>query len=109
MMINSIKRCRIVIPASILFFMAMIMSANSAPYKGNIMGPKTLGQPSYPSSGSLRNRSNDITGEDTSNSSLMSSDVDPRTSTQVQKSQKEEKEEGLQNGPYDKEGIYHYE
>lgn len=42
----------------------------------DVMGPRTLGHPTYPTGGQTRNRSNDMTGEDMSNASNMGSDRD---------------------------------
>ena len=57
-------------------------------------GPKTMGQPSYPNSGPLGNRSNDVSREDMSSASSMSSDVDADK-------QEQEEEEVFPCGPYE--------
>jgi hypothetical protein len=78
------------------------------------LGPKTLGQPSYPTSGPLRSRSTDMTGEDMSSSTHMGSDVDPTVPSTAPASPdlKQDQEEGPMNasdvfetGPY-KDGQY---
>ena len=71
------------------------------------LGPRTLDQQSYPSSGPLRSRSNDITGKDMSNSTLMSSDVDPTVPKSMPTDQRQEEENEIQTGPY-KNGKYQY-
>lgn len=58
----------------------------------DVMGPDTMGQPTYPNSGQLRSRSNDITGEDMSDST-MSSNQDPTVPTPTPKI-KQSQEEG---------------
>ena len=72
-------------------------------------GPKTMGQPSYPNSGPLGSRSNDVTGEDMSSASRMSSDVNPTVPTRTPDTDKQEQqeEEVFPSGPYEN-GEYKY-
>lgn len=74
-----------------------------------ITGPKTLGQPSYPNSGPLRNRSNDMTGKDMSNATHMGSDVNtsvPSRTLEMKKQEQQEQKE-IPTGPY-KDGKYQF-
>jgi hypothetical protein len=73
----------------------------------SISGPGTMGHPSYPNSGQLQRRSNDMTGSDMSNSSLMGSDVDPRVPTQTPRT-KASNQRSLK-GPYDHRDTQHVE
>jgi hypothetical protein len=70
------------------------------------MGPSTMGQPSYPNSGILRNRSDNVTGSGMSNSTFMSSDQDPTVPTETP-SMKKQKQEEIPPGPY-KDGQYQF-
>ncbi|MBA2404574.1 MAG: hypothetical protein H0V66_07375 [Bdellovibrionales bacterium] len=73
-----------------------------------VFGPPTMGQPSYPNSGMTRSRSNDMTGKDMSNSSLMGSDVDPTVPENPQL-RGDRKETSLNSGPYKDENQIHSE
>ncbi len=90
-------------------------SANSEP---DVMGPKTLGQPSYPSSGPLPKRRPDMTGEGTSSSTFSSSDINPTVPSRKPEPRgpvgKEAQEEGPKKireefpiGPY-QDGVIQY-
>ncbi len=84
----------------------------------DIMGPKTLGQPSYPSSGPLPKRRPDMTGEGTSSSTYSSSDINPSVPARKPEPRgttgKEAQEEGPKKireefpiGPY-QDGVIQY-
>lgn len=64
-----------------------------------IQGPETYGHPSYPNSGPLRNRSNDMTGEDMSNATKMGSDISPIV-PERRPLVKSKKDRPAQTGPY---------
>lgn len=76
-----------------------------------ILGPETMEHPTYPISGQLQRRSNDMTGRDQANSALMGSDVDPRVPSEVGQRgpvEKQAQEEiVIESGPY-KNGNYQY-
>ena len=75
-----------------------------------ISGPETIGHPTYPTSGQTRSRSNDMTGEDMSNSTHMGSDQDPRVPTDNPTAQgSSSKKKGIRQGPYQDEKRLHRE
>lgn len=86
----------------------------------DIMGPKTLGQPAYPSSGPLPKRRPDMTGEGTSSSTYNSSDINPSVPAEKPAPRgpvgKEAQEEGPKKireefpiGPYRDEAVKYEE
>lgn len=89
----------------IIIFSVSVYAATTTGTK--VMGTPTLGQPSYPNSGPLRTRSNDMTGRDMSNATLMGSDVDPTVPSSHSTKDKQEQEEEIQTGPY-KDGVYQF-
>ncbi len=75
-----------------------------------ISGPETIGHPSYPTSGQTRSRSNDMTGEDMSNSTLMGSDQDPRVPMENPTARDSRaKKDGIRQGPYQDKKRLHRE
>jgi hypothetical protein len=85
---------------SILLFPILVVAETNT--GKTISGPETLGQPTYPTSGQTRNRSNDMTGEDMSNATLMGSDQDPRVPTENPTVREDGRsgKKGIKRGPY---------
>jgi len=62
----------------LMIAMSLLLSVSVEAQTGRtIHGPDTINHPSYPNSGPLRNRSNDMTGRDMSNATKMGSDQSP--------------------------------
>lgn len=90
-----------------IFIIALMLPVFSFSQTGRtIMGPKTMGQPSYPNSGQTRNRSNDITGKDMSNATLMSSDSNPTVPSRNLLREREIQREEIKEGPYRDNNYY---
>ena len=96
---------RILLFITIAFFSSTIAAFPST--GKNPMGPPTMGQPTYPNSGPLRSRSDDMTGSDMSNSTLMGSDIDPRVPSRNPAQKKQEQQNEIKAGPY-KDGKYQF-
>ncbi len=73
-----------------------------------VMGPSTMGHPSYPNSG-VGKRTNDMTGEDMSNATKMSSDVNPSVPSRRPLAERKKEKSPTQTGPYRDKNIYHSE
>lgn len=88
-----------IILVTLLLFPVLALAETNA--GKTIQGPETLGQPTYPTSGQTRSRSNDMTGEDMSNATLMGSDEDPRVPTENPTARdSKSKKKGIKQGPY---------
>ncbi len=72
--------------------------------------PSTLGHPTYPSSGSTRNRGNVMGGESsaTKASNLEGPIVPTETPSAERQEAQESSEDSFKLGPYNKEGEYHH-
>ncbi|MBA2404143.1 MAG: hypothetical protein H0V66_05180 [Bdellovibrionales bacterium] len=97
-----------------LLILSLLFSVNSysAETETNtgrsILGPSTMGQPTYPNSGPLRHRSNDLTGQDMSNST-MSSDKNPEVPDRNPTVGREIKGREIPNGPLSGKARVHPE
>ena len=72
--------------------------------------PSTLGQPTYPSSGSTRNRSDVMGGASSASkaSNIEGSTVPSETPSPNRQEEQEKTDESFKLGPYNKEGEYQY-
>ena len=97
-----------VILASLLFFPVLAFAETNT--GKTISGPETIGQPTYPTAGQTRSRSNDMTGEDMSNSTLMGSDQDPRVPMENPTARESKgRKNGIKQGPFQDKKRHHRE
>lgn len=69
------------------------------------MGPATMGQSTYPNSGTTESRSTDVAGEDSS-SATFENRQEAQNNLPTAASQKQEEQKKFDIGPYDKDGNY---
>lgn len=93
-----------------LVLLLITISANFFVVQAQVQSPATLGQPSYPSSGSTRNRGNVMGGESSvTRSSNLEGPVDPSETPSPERQEEQEgSDEAFELGPYNKEGEYQH-
>lgn len=97
-----------------ILFLTFIFSAQADVSRPSVhvLGPDTMGHPEYPNSGTVgRQRTNDVTGEDTSSAVYHSSTQSPIIPPGAEASQAQEEgadsEGSIEVGPY-KDGEYQH-